>query len=337
MKRTKYFAIRFPNQEIIASEYYLEDEKQFLSLSNLPDEESWIICPFKITKNAPVLVIPKSKTRQFNPIPKQENDLKLPDFQHINHTFDIQSCIEKIKQGQIQKIVFSAMFTTENSKISIWDIFSSLCSALPETCTFLFETNENEYWIGASPELLLAQNKLQIESYSIAGTLHEENSQWSDKEKDEQEIVTKYILDTINPFVNNFTTEKNNSIKNFGKITHLATQIKSELLPNVSITNLIEKLYPTPALNGFPKKESMDFLAKIEKHDREYYGGFIGLWNPKEQETTLYVILRCMKVLNNNLHFYAGCGITKNSVATDEWNEIIAKVSNLVNAVNKQQ
>ena len=82
-------------------------------------------------------------------------------------------------------------------------------------------------------------------------------------------------------------------------------------------------MHPTPAVCGFPKKESKDFILKNERYDRAFYTGFLGELNMSTSE--LYVNLRCMEIEKESIHIYVGGGITKESDPEKEWNETVAK------------
>ena len=61
-----------------------------------------------------------------------------------------------------------------------------------------------------------------------------------------------------------------------------------------------------------PKEKALDFIQKNEAFDRTYYSGFLGEYNSNNQ-TDLFVNLRCLEVVNDAVNIYVGCGITKDS------------------------
>ena len=74
-----------------------------------------------------------------------------------------------------------------------------------------------------------------------------------------------------------------------------------------------------------PKELAKEFILKNENYHREYYTGFLGEINDKTID--LFVNLRCMKLDANQkqVSLYIGGGITKDSNATLEWEETVAK------------
>ena len=83
-------------------------------------------------------------------------------------------------------------------------------------------------------------------------------------------------------------------------------------------------VHPTPAVCGLPKNEAKVFILENEGYDREFYTGFFGELNLKGS-SNLFVNLRCMQVLKNQLALYIGGGITIDSIPEKEWEETIAK------------
>ena len=54
--------------------------------------------------------------------------------------------------------------------------------------------------------------------------------------------------------------------------------------------------------------------------DRLYYSGFLGLLNTQE-ETDIYVNLRCMHIEKKSLTLFAGSGLLASSSMEEEWEE----------------
>ncbi|MEL4383279.1 chorismate-binding protein, partial [Shewanella algae] len=66
--------------------------------------------------------------------------------------------------------------------------------AYPHTFVSLTCIPDVGLWIGASPEVLASQNDTELITYSLAGTKAiDDKSKWTQKEMDEQQIVTGFI------------------------------------------------------------------------------------------------------------------------------------------------
>ena len=69
------------------------------------------------------------------------------------------------------------------------------------------------------------------------------------------------------------------------------------------LSSLVEKLHPTPAVAGFPKKEALEFIKKHEQYKRSFYSGYFGLSDNKDVQ--YFVNLRCMQVFDDPVVDYA--------------------------------
>ena len=93
----------------------------------------------------------------------------------------------------------------------------------------------------------------------------------------------------------------------------------------VQVTNqMLELLHPTSAVCGMPKDKATTLIDELESHDRKLFAGFLGSINV-QQETQLYVNLRCAEIGKNGALLYAGAGITEDSISENEWNETTIK------------
>ena len=169
---------------------------------------------------------------------------------------------------------------------------------------------------------------------SIAGTQVLGNNSvseviWKAKELDEQEIVTGYIEAVLKSFgVNNFEKSGPDSYQ-AANLVHLRTQFDFEASSiKPLLGEFVDALHPTPSVGGLPKLEAKDLLLSVEKHNREYYSGFLGPINIGDK-TALFVNLRCMKVVKEGFALFGGAGITKGSVARREWDETTQKIMTL--------
>ncbi|MFN2396072.1 MAG: chorismate-binding protein, partial [Bacteroidales bacterium] len=177
----------------------------------------------------------------------------------------------------------------------------------------------------------------EITTVSLAGTrvfeTEKADKPWGDKELNEQEIVTDYIESVLRKSgVYRFTKEGPVS-QRAGNVEHLKTSFSFEKkLMNENPYSFIQMLHPTPSVCGLPKEMALDVIKRIEKHEREYYTGFLGPVN-FENQWHLYVNLRSMKVDKNRFYYYLGAGITSGSDPSGEWEETQNKKNTLQNIV----
>jgi isochorismate synthase len=81
-----------------------------------------------------------------------------------------------------------------------------------------------------------------------------------------------------------------------------------------------------------PLENAQQFLKANEGYDREYYTGFLGPVNVKN-ESHLFVNLRCMQVLTKSALLYAGAGVTIDSDPQKEFEETELKMEAILNII----
>lgn len=220
--------------------------------------------------------------------------------------------------------------------------FNNLCSAYPEAFVFVFSTASTGTWIGASPELLLRKEGDFLHTMALAGTrpYSEKDKKWDEKNRDEQAMVTEFIIDSLMRHCGAVTTGKTFT-KKAGPVEHICTPISAYMPPTLlaeeyeeSHTNrlrrLLTELSPTPALCGSDRSRSLELISKHEHFQREMYGGFCGP-NDIEGTTAFFVNLRSAKVSTDTAAIYAGGGITALSSAENEWHETEIKSKTIIN------
>ena len=82
-----------------------------------------------------------------------------------------------------------------------------------------------------------------------------------------------------------------------------------------------------------PLEPAISFLEKNEGYDREFYSGFLGPVNI-DSESKLFVNLRCMQIFEKKARIYAGAGVTSDSVAEKEVEEVDMKILTLSQIIN---
>jgi isochorismate synthase len=155
---------------------------------------------------------------------------------------------------------------------------------------------------------------------------------WDDKNLREQHLVTSYILNQlatfkITPQINGpYTTKAAN-------LAHLRTDIVFKLTETNNLGNLLKSLHPTPAVSGLPKEEAYRYIEEHEGYNRKYYTGFLGMID-LDNETNIYVNIRCMEIGKSLLTLFSGSGLVLSSTSRDEWKETEQKLKTMASIVN---
>lgn len=218
-------------------------------------------------------------------------------------------------------------------------IFKKTCLLYPRLFVALVYTPQSGVWLMATPEILLRGEGGEFSTMSLAGTQKAEPSKtiadypvegvtWSEKNQEEQQYVTDYIEQCVKTFTEDYSL-KGPYTTMAANLYHLRTDINFRLDDTCHMGDVLERLYPTPAVCGIPKAETREFILRHEHQPRKYYSGFVGPLS-LSGKTHLFVSLRCMNILQDGTcELYAGGGLLKESVMESEWNETEAKLQTI--------
>ncbi len=223
----------------------------------------------------------------------------------------VQKAVSEIENGTFQKVVMSRKIEI-SQLVDVIKSYQKLLKTYPTAFRYLWFHPQVGLWMGATPEQLTKINNHTFETVSLAGTqVFSETILWQEKEVEEHQLVTDYIKNSTENLVDNIQISKAYTQK-AGNVVHLKSDISGKLKSDISENDLINALHPTSAVCGMPLEAARNFILENEKYNRKYYSGFLGEFQMQEQ-TNLFVNLRCLEVLNNAVNVYVGCGITKDS------------------------
>ncbi|CAM3289927.1 isochorismate synthase [Flavobacterium longum] len=236
----------------------------------------------------------------------------------------VSKAVVEIQQGTFAKVVLSRRETVAISD-GFQSNFTRMFAAYPNAFRYVWFHPETGMWMGATPERLIQIENRNFKTVALAGTqafLGNESVQWAEKERAEQQFVTDFIIDGLQPHTADLKTSAPYTAR-AGNLWHIKTDIEGQLAPHAHLRDIVTVLHPTPAVCGYPKAEAMAFIAQHEGYDRKFYSGFLGTITPDSAD--LYVNLRCMELHEKTAHLYIGCGITKDSNPEKEFEETANK------------
>ncbi|UUF14154.1 MULTISPECIES: chorismate-binding protein [Flavobacterium] len=249
--------------------------------------------------------------------------------------------IEAIKNEEFKKVVLSRSEKVNLSEFDFVQTFQHLVQLYPTTFCYCFFHPKIGLWMGATPEQLLKANGNVFETTALAGTQKanlETEIRWEQKEKDEQQYVTDFIVKRLREVANSVVVTEPYSLK-AGSIWHIKTDISGVLNENSTLQEVIDTLHPTPAVCGLPKKKAKAFIIENENYDRTFYTGFLGELNSgfagSKTSSDLFVNLRSMQIQDKTAILYMGCGITRESIPEKEWEESVNKSMTMKRVLKK--
>lgn len=252
----------------------------------------------------------------------------------------VKKCVDAITEGSFEKVVPSRRqaFPIPHG-VDMLDVFDRLCELHPQAMVTLVSTPETGTWMGASPELLVqVTSEMIFRTTALASTqLYRPGTDlktvlWNQKEIEEQALVSRYIINNCFKKIRlREYEEQGPRAFRAGNLLHLKTDFSVDMVATNFTqlgTVMLKLLHPTSAVCGMPLEPALNFLEQHEGYDRELYTGYWGPVNV-EQETNLFVNLRCMRVGAGEALLYAGAGVTVDSNPELEWEETVNKMNTM--------
>jgi len=298
------------------------------------DEKQLVLIP----ENESKIISAKQLEVAMNAV--ETEDLSFDSDAKIQYEDLVEKGIQAIKNEEFKKVVLSRSEIVDVVKFDFITTFKHLIQLYPTTFTYCFFHPKIGLWMGATPEQLLKASGNVFETTALAGTQKvtlEEEISWQQKEKDEQQYVTDFIIKRLREVATSVVVTEPYNIK-AGSIWHIKTDISGVLKDNSTLEEVIDTLHPTPAVCGLPKKKAKAFILENENYDRTFYTGFLGELNSsfanKSVSSDLFVNLRSMQIKENKAILYMGCGITKESIPEKEWEESVNKSMTMKRVLN---
>lgn len=318
------------NRTFLSADYYFRfvaDSLVGASSPNETDSHAWL------------------QQQKFNPVDKLNFYTRQPGKQTKAESDTFIELVKKsivlIEQGVVEKIVPSRSKTIVGD-LDLLEAFDKLCKRHPSAMVSLISTPEHGTWLGATPEVLVTiEGNTIFKTVALAGTkVWQEgtdckNVAWTQKEIEEQALVERYIISCFKKIRLREYDEHGPKTIVAGNLMHL----KSDFTVDMKVTNfpqlgsvMLNLLHPTSAVCGMPKEESLSFLLNNEEYNRELYSGYIGPVNI-QNNTHLFVNLRCLQWHNTTATLYAGAGVTIDSDPQKEWEETEMKMRTLLDTI----
>ncbi|WP_372403015.1 isochorismate synthase MenF [Acinetobacter piscicola] len=265
----------------------------------------------------------------------------------VDYVNGVAKLVELMKKTDLEKAVLARAIDLHSThKFSVVELFYRLFHNNPEGYTFALaqDPKKSGWFMGASPELLVAKQNQYVFSNPVAGTLarsadpHEDQAQaqrllTSTKDQHEHAVVIEAIADQLSPLCQSLTIPKTPSLIKTQTVWHLATQIKGTLKdPEMHVFDLISILHPTPAVCGQPASLARQLISELEPFQRNLFAGTMG-WSDAQGNGAWAVNVRCGRIFEHSARLYAGAGIVEASQPTSELNETIAKFNTMLNGL----
>lgn len=241
---------------------------------------------------------------------------------------DFDAIQEHIKAGNSYLLNFTAQ-TKIDVPYSLNEIY--------EKAHAKFKLKFKDEFVCFSPERFIEIKKNKIFTYPMKGTIDAStpNAQAKIlgdlKEMAEHTMVVDLLRNDLGIVAHKITVDTFRYIDKIHagekKLLQVSSKIHGCLDDNwhEKIGDILTSLLPAGSITGCPKKKTIEILKEVESYNRDYYTGVFGVYDGKTLDSSV-LIRFIQKDKNNNCYYKSGGGITCDSNAKLEYQELIDKI-----------
>jgi len=199
-----------------------------------------------------------------------------------------------------------------------------------------FKLRVKDEFVCFSPERFITIEDDLISTFPMKGTIDaslanaKEILLSDEKEMAEHVMIVDLLRNDLGIVATNVHVEKfrYTEIINAGekKLLHVSSKISAKLSDDWrdNLSSILKKLLPAGSISGTPKKKTVELIQQIEKYERGYFSGVFGVFDGVNLQSA--VMIRFIENQNGQLVYKSGGGITLDSDAQSEYNELLDKI-----------
>jgi para-aminobenzoate synthetase component 1 len=244
--------------------------------------------------------------------------------QYIGYVESIRSSIE---QGWVYQVNACRRLSHTDDGQSLRGLFTEILKNNPAPWASYLEIS-GVMIASASPELFLSRDRNTVKTSPIKGTQPLNAEDFGAKDKAENVMIVDLMRNDLSRICKSGTVEVPRllSSEEHPGLQHLVSDVKGELLDDISWSEIFEALSPPGSVSGAPKSSAVQVIAENEI-DRGPYCGVLG-WVEGEKAELSVAIRTFWK--DSHINFGTGAGITWSSDSAAEWEETQLKARRLI-------
>jgi para-aminobenzoate synthetase component I len=273
--------------------------------------------------------------------------IDIPKFNNISPK-QISNKALKFEASPVSFAEYKKAFDLIQKGIKHGDSFlANLCFKTPVNCNLslleifyrsnaLMKLYYKNKFVCFSPERFIRINNGIISSYPMKGTIDAsiadayEKILKNSKESAEHNTIVDLIRNDLGRVCESVELTRYRYIDkiktNKGEILQVSSEIQGKLPKDYKnrLGEIICSMLPAGSISGAPKKRTVEMIKEAETFDRGFFTGIFGVFNGNSMDTA--VIIRFLENTDQGLFYKSGGGITVNSIAKEEYQEMIQKI-----------
>ena len=247
------------------------------------------------------------------------------DFQTYKQKFE--KVIEKIQSGETY-ILNLTQATKIQTPLSLKEVYA-LANAH-------YKLRFKDKFVCFSPEQFISIEENTIHTYPMKGTIDasiknaEAKILANTKEMAEHVMIVDLLRNDLSIVAKEVKVEKFRYTQSIDagdkKLLQVSSHISGKLPSNwhENIGNILKNLLPAGSISGAPKKSTVSIIKSIEGYERDYFSGIFGFYDGVKFDSG--VMIRFIEKNKDGYIYKSGGGITLDSEATLEYNELQEKI-----------
>jgi anthranilate synthase component 1 len=252
---------------------------------------------------------------------------------------------EYIAAGDIIQVVLSHRMSAY-VPADPFDVYRALRAINPSPYMFYLSFGDLKL-IGASPEILVTEDRGDVVTRPIAGTRRRGATEAQDlalerelladeKERAEHIMLVDLHRNDIGrvcePGTVHVKPEELMVVERYSHVMHIVSTVRGRLAGDRDQFDLLRAAFPAGTLSGAPKIRAMEIIDELEPLRRGPYGGAIGYFGFGGAMDTC-ITLRTIVMRGKMAYIQAGGGIVADSQPETEYQETLAKAGALLEAM----
>ena len=251
---------------------------------------------------------------------------------------------ESFRKGDLFEVVPGQKFM-ERCESKPSDISKRLKAINPSPYSFFINLGNQEYLVGASPEMFVRVSGRRIETCPISGTIKRGDDPIADSEqilkllnskKDESELTMCSDVDRNDKSrvcePGSVKVIGRRQIEMYSRLIHTVDHIEGRLRDDMDAFDGFLSHAWAVTVTGAPKLWAMRFIESHEKSPRAWYGGAIGMVGFNGDMNT-GLTLRTVRIKDGIAEVRAGATLLNDSIPEEEEAETELKASAMLSAI----
>ena len=296
--------------------------KPFLFICDFKAQNLEIICADKLKENDIEFSIDADFIYE-----KHDFVLKKTSFDFDDYKEKFKKVIRKIKAGETYLLNLTKP-TSVQTTLSLKEIY--------KYANAHYKLRYKDEFVCFSPEKFIELKESKIHTYPMKGTIDASILDAKDKILNNQKEMAEHIM-VVDLLRNDLSiVAKNIKVEDFRYVQKIQAgqkkllQVSSHISGDVGndwhnrVGDILKALLPAGSISGTPKKSTLEIIDEVERYDRGHFSGVFGFYDGESLDSG--VMIRFIEKTKNGYIYKSGGGITLDSDARSEYDELLDKI-----------